>query len=411
MRATIERTTPIQRTGRVIQLEGMFDVPPTEASTLTWEVDLPLEDDPWHVGLIVGPSGSGKTTIARHLWPDQVARRFEWPTDRAVVDAFPPGLGVKEVVALLSSVGFSSPPAWLRPFGVLSNGEQFRATVARRLAEDDGLTVIDEFTSVVDRTVAQIGSCAIATAVRKRGRRFIAVSCHYDIEDWLQPDWTYQPHTGAFTWRSVQPRPGITLDVVRCDRSAWRLFGPHHYLSESLAPSAVCFAGLWDDHPVVFLAVLPFPHPSYRNAYRAHRLVTLPDYQGVGLGNRFCDHLAGVYHSLGRPFFVTTGHPARVGTLSRNPRWAMTRAASTTTGTGDAGVGRHMRRASSRLTSGFRYVGPAVTSPLADELRTPNDAGGRSAALRGHRVPVAHARRRAGRRAAERAAAGSHSPR
>ena len=389
MKTTIERVTPIERTGRVIQLEGLFDIPPSAQSELTWEVDLPLEEQAWNVGLIVGPSGSGKTTIARALWPDTIGRSFDWAPDKAVIDGFPPAMGVKAVVDLLSSVGFSSPPAWLRPFGVLSNGEQFRAGIARLLAEPDELTVVDEFTSVVDRTVAQIGSCAIAKAVRKRKRQFVAVSCHYDIEDWLQPDWTYQPHTGEFSWRSVQPRPGITLDVVRCDRSAWRLFGPHHYLSDALNPASVCFAGLLEGHPVVFLAVLPFPHPSYRNAYRAHRLVTLPDYQGVGVGNRFCDHLAGVYRSLGRAFFVTTAHPARVGTLSRNPLWTMTRRASFT-GSGDSGladasgVGK-MKRAATRLTSGFQYSGPAVDSPLGEELRNDADAGGVSGALRARR--------------------------
>ena len=60
---------------------------------------------------------------------------------------------------------------WLRPFHVLSNGEQFRATIARALAESAKgreLVVIDEFTSVVDRTVAQIGSAAIAKTIRRR---------------------------------------------------------------------------------------------------------------------------------------------------------------------------------------------------------------------------------------------------
>ena len=40
---------------------------------------------------------------------------------------------------------------------------------------------MDEFTSVVDRQVAQIGAHAIQKYVRKHGRQFVAVSCHYDI--------------------------------------------------------------------------------------------------------------------------------------------------------------------------------------------------------------------------------------
>ena len=87
----------------------------------------------------------------------------------------------------MSSVGFSSPPSWVRPYHVLSNGEQFRVDIARTLSEKPQLAIVDEFTSVVDRTVAQIGSSAIQKTVRRRGQKFIAVSCHYDIVKWLEP--------------------------------------------------------------------------------------------------------------------------------------------------------------------------------------------------------------------------------
>src|SRR5690606_32461711 len=105
---------------------------PTEKSTVEWEVEIPLDFD-WNIGLIVGPSGCGKTTIAKELFG--LSGNFDWPTDKSVLDAFPKGMSIKEIVGLLSSVGFSSPPNWLRPFHVLSNGEQFRVTLARAIAE------------------------------------------------------------------------------------------------------------------------------------------------------------------------------------------------------------------------------------------------------------------------------------
>src|SRR5690606_40329212 len=107
-----------------MQIEGLFDVPPTERAALKWEADLPIEERPWNVGLIVGPSGSGKSTVARKLWPEQISRVYEWDAKRSLLDSFPAEMGIKEIAELLSSVGFSTPPAWVRPFGVLSNGEQ-----------------------------------------------------------------------------------------------------------------------------------------------------------------------------------------------------------------------------------------------------------------------------------------------
>src|SRR6218665_2984101 len=86
--------TSIVRTARVKQLEGLFDVPPAERSSREWSFELPLEERPWQIGLIVGPSGSGKTSLARKLFPEQLAATFAWPADKSLVDAFPAEMSI-----------------------------------------------------------------------------------------------------------------------------------------------------------------------------------------------------------------------------------------------------------------------------------------------------------------------------
>jgi ABC-type glutathione transport system ATPase component len=223
MRITVE--APIIDTPRVQQVRGMFDLPADATSRLEWDVHLPLAEKLWHIGLIVGPSGCGKTTIARRLFPevhgsDQFTQRL---TRRSILDAFPDSMPIKDIVELLSAVGFASPPAWLRPFHVLSTGQQFRVTLALLLAwtPADRRIVFDEYTSVVDRTVAQIGSAALAKTVRQRGQQFVAVTCHEDVEAWLQPDWVYRPAENLFAWRRLRRRPRLALDIVRVAASAW----------------------------------------------------------------------------------------------------------------------------------------------------------------------------------------------
>lgn len=66
-----------------------------------------------------------------------------------------------------------------------------RCDLARSILEDREIICFDEFTSVVNREVAKTASYAISKAIRRQQKKFIAVSCHRDIVDWLEPDWIY----------------------------------------------------------------------------------------------------------------------------------------------------------------------------------------------------------------------------
>lgn len=336
------------------QLEGLFDIPLSQRSEVAWSVDIPIEDQPWQIGLIVGPSGCGKSTIARELFGDAMSSSYEWPKDKSLVDGFPSGMGIKDIVGILSSVGFSSPPSWLRPFGVLSNGEQFRATVARAIAENPELVVIDEFTSVVDRTVAKIGSAAIAKAIQVRpDAKFVAVSCHYDIIEWLTPDWIFDPSSGEFHWRSERRRPSIELEIARVHRSAWKLFKQYHYLSGELQINAFCFVAYVDGRPAAFASTIASPG-KYGGNFREHRTVCIPDFQGVGIGNALSDYVASMMASR-KKYCSTTSSPAMIRHRAKSPLWKMVRKPSMCD---KNTLLDHNGRRATRYTAGFIYCGP-----------------------------------------------------
>src|SRR5690606_7324121 len=118
-------------------------------------------------------------------------------------------LPTSRLVQLFTSVGFGSPPAWVRPHYTLSGGEQFRCEVVRAIARAETnhlpLVVIDEFTSTLDRHAACAASMALAKGVRS-GRiapRLMAVTCHDDIAEWLTPDWVCELPTGECHWRHL----------------------------------------------------------------------------------------------------------------------------------------------------------------------------------------------------------------
>ena len=183
---------------------------------------LPIEDDDWQVGVIVGRSGSGKTSIAKQLFPEAYIRGFEY-LHKCVLDDFPEELETGEITKALCSVGFASPPDWLKSYDCLSQGEKMRVDVARALCLPQRDIVFDEFTSVVDREIAKVSAYAISKAVRRqKDKRFVAVTCHYDVVDWLEPDWVFSTDTMEFDRKKGLGRPlnskfiGAALPCGKC---------------------------------------------------------------------------------------------------------------------------------------------------------------------------------------------------
>jgi ABC-type thiamine transport system ATPase subunit len=367
-RIDLVKESRIIRSPRVLQIEGMFDMQASECCRQEWHMDIELPQD-WQIGVIVGPSGAGKSSIARHLFPRVITpSSFSWPSDRSILDAFEPAeCSIREIAMMLSSVGLSSPPTWLKPYHVLSTGEQFRVMLARALSLTEPIIVVDEFTSVVDRVVAQIGSAAVANTVRARRKQFVAVTCHYDVVDWLDPDWVLEPHLGRVTTRCLQGRPRVSIDVHRVERTAWRLFAPHHYLSHDLHPMSVCFVGLIERRPAVFGAVIHYPHPHVSHFKREHRLVCLPDYQGIGIGGAFSRMLGSLYRGLGYRYLSITTHPALIAARTRSAAWVL-RVAPTLKAPAFLGPGKS--GPATRLRATFEYVGPAMDRALAERLAT-----------------------------------------
>ena len=87
---------------------------------------------------------------------------------------------------------------------------------------DKLVIVFDEFTSVVDREIAKVSAYAISKAVRRSKKQFVAVTCHYDVVDWLEPDWVFCTDTMEFSRKKESSRPlnsrfiGAALPFGKC---------------------------------------------------------------------------------------------------------------------------------------------------------------------------------------------------
>lgn len=367
MNVAIKTSVQIADTTRIKQLRSAFEVPVSKKLSFVHEAELDIDDNDWKIGLIVGPSGAGKSLIARQLFGDRVDSTIQWSLDRAVVDDFDDALTIDEITGACSAVGFNTIPSWMKPHRVLSNGERFRVDLARRLLECESPVVIDEFTSVVDRQVAQCASHAIQKYVRRSTKQFVAVTCHRDVIDWLRPDWVYDPSCKTFARGSIQQnRPPIDITISPVAHSAWSMFAPFHYMSASLHKAARCW-GLWvGDALVSFAGVVSRPCSNRKRSdvKGISRVVTLPDFQGLGLAFVLMDFLGSLYTGVGFKFNMYPAHPSLIRAMDRSGKWSL----ESKSGTFCARVGSKKHHANikmvnffgGRSNAVFTYAGPKM---------------------------------------------------
>jgi len=307
---------------RAARVKSLFNV--ESGANFSLDAELAIDGTDWKVGVVVGPSGSGKSSIGRALWGDGALYAPAWPAGKPIIDVISPDGAFDAVTAALSSVGLGSVPTWLRPYPVLSNGEQFRANLARLIAEAPRRAVLDEFSSVVDRQIARIGAAAFAKSWRRTGGQAVLLSCHYDILDWVQPDWVFDTATGSFTRGSLRPRPRIAVDLWETDWRHWPRFEPHHYLKLPKMIAATNYVATVDGELVAHVAVST--RPGMVEA-RACRLVVMPEWQGAGVGLRFldaiCDRWLAGQNRYAKPMrtLFHTSHPGLAAALRRSGKW------------------------------------------------------------------------------------------
>ncbi len=253
-------------------------------------------DGDFNIGLIIGASGSGKTTLATHMFGEFCFKDYLDPK-LPIIDQLPKELNYDDCSNLLSGVGLTSVPCWIRPVHTLSNGQKSRAEAALILANsDNGINFIDEWTSVVDRTVAKVMSHCVQKRIRQFDKKLILLSCHYDVVEWLDPDWIIDCNKQTFIDRRLlrlkdrERKEKLKFEIREVTSKTWPTFSKYHYLSDKIPGGKTHHYGLFHGKNQIGFQCYANYCPIRSGSvpiFHSNRVVIHPDYAGMGLGINF----------------------------------------------------------------------------------------------------------------------------
>lgn len=311
----------VPMTPRMREICWDFGIPPREPPATLVE-DLPLRLRPGTLVLLTGPSGSGKSSvlsaIADRLGAVVWVGRGRFPAKGAIVDAVAPRRPLGTALRILTACGLGEPRLWVRRYGDLSDGERFRASLARAVGASLACRaprpiLCDEFTGLLHRRLATAVAYNLRKLVTRAGLILIVATTHEDVARDLQPD----VHI-----RLGGPAPDITKQTPRekpitLNRRAtvepgtvrdYRLFSPMHYRHRDGLGFVDKVFLLRESPRGEPLGILVFAHAPMELARRndstagrfrrnlrrlnrelriLRRLVMHPDVRGCGLGHGF----------------------------------------------------------------------------------------------------------------------------
>lgn len=242
----------------------------------------------WNIGLVYGNSGSGKTTMIKHLFGDDIFD-IKLDLEKPIINQLPEDMTYDECALMLNGIGLNSVPCWIRPLKTLSNGQKARAEAVFLMCQNKEIVFIDEWTSVVDRTVAKAMSVCLYKYAKRNNKKIVLCSCHFDILEWLNPDWMIDCNKQEFQLPTSEDfffrkREKLKFTIKRIGKESWKYFSKYHYLNENLPGGKLFLYGLFCNNDQIGFQCYASYVPGRPEILHFNRTVVHPDYNGLGLG-------------------------------------------------------------------------------------------------------------------------------
>jgi ABC-type multidrug transport system ATPase subunit len=362
----VKLESPPPKGFRSIKAAQSVDLNIEQKLTHKLEVTADVQSE-FNVGVIIGASGSGKTTLAKQIYGNDCFKEV-LDLQKPVIEQFPDHMSYEDAVKALTGIGLSQVPCWVKPAGALSNGQKARAEAALQLCADVETVVIDEFTSVVDRNVAKVMAHCVQKYARKLNKRIVLVSCHYDIFEWLNPDWVIDCNDGSYTNRrslrqDYKRTEKIQFDIAPCSRKRWSNFSKYHYLSDRLPGGHIETFGVYlEGEQIGFQCFANYvPHrKGTTKIMHSNRTVIHPDYVGFGMGMEVIDLTSKYMVQQGYQVMAKFSSVPVFNSMSKHPDWELTDVSNNTSSgqmNSGPGMGKKTGFRQKTRTFSFKYVG------------------------------------------------------
>ena len=189
LRCTEPLISSVDKDEFILASEKAFDCT-FDGTSRFYPWQLPNIPKQFKIGVIVGSSGTGKSTLLKNFGSEIIPT---WEPNKSILSHFE---NPDEAINKMGAVGLNTIPSWYKPYHVLSNGEKFRANLARKIASG---IILDEFSSVIDRNAAKTASVSLSKYVKNNDiYNIVLATCHRDIVDWLEPDWVIDTDSGEY---------------------------------------------------------------------------------------------------------------------------------------------------------------------------------------------------------------------
>ncbi len=311
----------VPMTPRLREICVSYGIPHREAPHAIVD-GLRLDLAPGTITLMTGPSGSGKTSILAAIAEESPTALSvgdgRFPPNRPIVDAIAPQKPIAVALEVLTACGLGEPRLWIRRFDDLSDGEKFRAGLARAIGGSlcnhaTPIILCDEFAALLHRRAASAVAYNLRKLVSRHRLILVAATAHEDLAGDLQPDQILRL-TGSEARLDSSPTENkhfalqrrATVEPGRL--SDYQLFSPMHYRHRDNLGFVDKVFLLRESPGAEPLGILVFAHAPLELTLRNHatggrfvrnhrrlnrelrilrRLVMHPDIRGCGLGHWF----------------------------------------------------------------------------------------------------------------------------